>query len=117
MELKSEQMELKFDQQAEQTEQMKQQIHMLLAAVSQSETMNLNVNVTDVKDETDVASVAGAVEEQEEQSGLKEHHIRTSTQLPADWEKYRDDEGERYYVNNKTEESTWNAPEGSTGCT
>jgi hypothetical protein len=26
-----------------------------------------------------------------------------------------DDQGKRHYINNKTEESTWNAPEGLTG--
>ena len=45
----------------------------------------------------------------------KEHHSRTSTQLPPDWNKHNDDQGQRYYSNSNTQETTWVAPEGSTG--
>ena len=45
----------------------------------------------------------------------KKHHARNSTKLPPDWNKYNDDEGQRYYTNDKTQESSWDAPEGSTG--
>jgi hypothetical protein len=45
----------------------------------------------------------------------KKHHTRDSTKLPPDWNKYNDDEGQRYYSNYKTQESSWVAPEGSTG--
>jgi hypothetical protein len=43
------------------------------------------------------------------------HHARNSTKLPPDWNKYNDDEGQRYYSNGKTQETSWDAPEGSTG--
>ena len=45
----------------------------------------------------------------------KKHHTRDSTKLPPDWNKYNDDQGKRYYSNNNTQESSWDAPEGSTG--
>ena len=44
-----------------------------------------------------------------------QHHTRTSTQLPPDWNKHKDGEGRRYYSNDQTQESSWVAPEGSTG--
>ena len=43
------------------------------------------------------------------------HHTRDSTRLPPNWDKYNDGEGRRYYSNNNTQESSWAAPEGSTG--
>ena len=42
-------------------------------------------------------------------------HRRRSTQLPRNWDKYRDEEGRRYYVNGETQESQWKPPEGATG--
>ena len=45
----------------------------------------------------------------------KEHHARNSTKLPPDWNKYNDDKGQQYYSNDQTQESSWVAPEGSTG--
>ena len=46
-----------------------------------------------------------------------QHHTRTSTQLPPNWNKYNTDDGHRYYTNNQTQESQWLAPEGATGGT
>ena len=48
-------------------------------------------------------------------SSSPHHHTRTSTQLPADWDKHKSDQGQRYYVNNRTSESSWTAPEGASG--
>ena len=48
-------------------------------------------------------------------SSTPQHHTRTSTQLPPDWAKHDDDQGQRYYVNNRTSESSWTAPEGASG--
>jgi hypothetical protein len=48
-------------------------------------------------------------------SSSPHHHTRDSTKLPPDWDKYNDDEGQRYYSNGKTQETSWVAPEGSTG--
>jgi hypothetical protein len=45
----------------------------------------------------------------------KEHHAHKSTKLPPDWNEHYDEHGRRYYTNNKTQESSWVAPEGSTG--
>jgi hypothetical protein len=46
---------------------------------------------------------------------LPHHHTRDSTKLPPDWNKYNNEEGRRYYSNKNTQESSWVAPEGSTG--
>jgi hypothetical protein len=45
----------------------------------------------------------------------KEHHARKSTKLPPDWNEHYDDEGQRYYTNEKTNESSWSPPENATG--
>ena len=50
---------------------------------------------------------------QEHQKQSK-HHTRVSTQLPAEWNKHRNENGERYYSNQQGE-STWTAPAGATG--
>jgi len=44
-----------------------------------------------------------------------QHHTRDSTKLPPNWDKHNDEEGQRYYFNNRTQESSWVAPDGSTG--
>ena len=48
-------------------------------------------------------------------SSRPQHHTRDSTKLPPDWNKYNDEEGQRYYSNDQTQESSWVPPEGSTG--
>ena len=48
--------------------------------------------------------------------GKGNHHKRTSTQLPPNWNKYNDGPaGQRYYWNAATQESSWDAPDGSSG--
>ena len=44
----------------------------------------------------------------------QKHHKRNSTQMPPEWDKHRDDHGQRYY-SNKDVGSTWTAPAGATG--
>ena len=48
-------------------------------------------------------------------SSSPQHHTRDSTRVPPNWNKYNDEDGRRYYSNNITQESSWVAPEGSTG--
>jgi hypothetical protein len=43
------------------------------------------------------------------------HHARNSTQLPDGWDKLHDDDGNKYYADNNTGETSWDAPPGSVG--
>ena len=43
------------------------------------------------------------------------HHSRVSTQMPSGWEKHYDDEGNRFYEDVNTGETSWDAPAGATG--
>jgi protein-S-isoprenylcysteine O-methyltransferase Ste14 len=43
------------------------------------------------------------------------HHNRDSTELPPGWNKHVDPTGKKYYGNKDTKESSWKAPDGSTG--
>ena len=52
-------------------------------------------------------------EADDEDKKSSQHHTRTSTQLPPNWHKYDDDEGNKYYSNGK--DASWVPPEGSTG--
>ena len=42
-------------------------------------------------------------------------HKRNSTQLPDGWEKHEDEEGNRYYAEEATGMTAWDAPPGSVG--
>ena len=60
---------------------------------------------------------AGAVDWNKNPSGSVTplRRKRTSTMLPEDWEKQCDEMGRRYYWNQQTNETQWEAPEGATG--
>jgi len=46
---------------------------------------------------------------------LTSSHVRSETILPSNWEKDISDPTQKYYYNNATGETAWEAPEGSTG--
>ena len=45
----------------------------------------------------------------------KQHHSRNSTQLPDGWDKHHDEEGNKYYADENSGETSWDAPPGSVG--
>ena len=62
------------------------------------------------------AEAAGTIEyTRNPQQRAGSHHQRDSTQLPAGWDKHRDDDGNRYYTDATTGASSWEAPAGARG--
>jgi len=45
----------------------------------------------------------------------QDHRPRLSTEVPSDWDKHRDDKGQRYYSNSTNGTVQWGPPEGATG--
>ena len=81
--------------------------HLDVAPTAQS-SPELSVEMTAM-----VRSEGGVMKTDSERTPLR--HKRMSTKLPKDWEKHRDEMGRRYYSNQRTNESQWEAPEGATG--
>ena len=45
----------------------------------------------------------------------EDQHARNSTELPEGWQTLKTDEGQKYYVNRQTQQSSWTPPPGSKG--
>ena len=54
-------------------------------------------------------------EGKQQQQQRSHHHSRDSTQLPTGWNKHKNEDGVSYYNRDGTQETQWDAPEGSTG--
>ena len=72
-----------------------------------SNTAAIGIELTNTKTENPMRKQA--------REETNRHHARASTTVPSGWEKMTTEEGDRYYMDGKTGDTTWDAPAGSTG--